>query len=1139
MSTPSEARELVSKGQSHYKERAYKKALVEWKQALEIYEREGKKREVGIISIYMTQALVKLGQHKEALVTCTQAVRILREVNEPSSLRTALLTMGRIMDNLGYVEEANRAFSQALEIQVPGEEKSKRVSLLIESGRLLAKSGSYQEGSGHLATAVKMTEQIDDTELRGEALTEYSRILQQLAAYDEAKNVQRQLIQLWGTAGKPKSRAHALLGLANIYQVEGYLDKAEELIEQARVVFSKASDETGLTLCEFHTARLLLEKGQPEQALPHGEAALQFFQKQKKSIIFAESALVVAQILDRLVQDVRALRLFDKAIEIFSQLGEQARSMQAHISKGKALLRLGKDKQSEQEFTQAIRYYQEHKRQKEEARIYIEVGETFYQLGRYPEAIEQSKMALLLLQNHPEEKLEIQGYRLLLNASRKVQRLEEELPFLQKAVKEANAKGRSLLATSLMVSLTQLNLDTQSPEQVKGTLEQAIHDEQLPMELRAEAALNLGLVLMRSAEYTEAAQYLSQAIKEFRDEPCFDISGAYYQLAEAYHNLEKPSLRKDALKGALSTLGPSNDEKLQGRVYFELAPLVEAEDSAKALDYYEKAARIFSEAEHPEEYYQTLLRQANLLTDSAEITDILKIIDQAIVIGEELDIPTDFSSENLPLSWNRMQHALEEAILIATHYYQKQNDRMIVDKVIDWSSPRKIAKLQPYLADNLGFERCVDLPKLLQEETNLLTQISVLRQQLAQLSPKSLPQDEYKSRQKELRAELTESLEKMNVNRNVIAAACPDPGRGMLPSDYKMPQKLVTLMPPDRRWILINYDVLLEKQRIVVTTLDHVGRHSIHTLPITPDLASVVQSLQAIKNSQELPPIADLRDIASFLYRSLIPSRLERELQSHNYGFLQFITDGFLNNVPFELVFDGKEYWGLKYPMAWAPDFQFFESTLKTKALAQTGVPSVVLGVNLSSEEQASRREVAEEIAKSFLASVPTRQGVTEPIVLFGSDFTRTLLSSNLEQPRSLLYFSTPTTLHHRKGEIPLQQPDSLRVIEIGVTTLFKGAPILVLDNSMRMDPIENGMSLAGFLRHLVTAGSPSIVFTRWRPERKLQPTFTQNLIRQLYGGDPIAVAMLHTRRKLASIGPPLHSWLSYSLCGNPFLTLI
>ena len=107
----------------------------------------------------------------------------------------------------------------------------------------------------------------------------------------------------------------------------------------------------------------------------------------------------------------------------------------------------------------------------------------------------------------------------------------------------------------------------------------------------------------------------------------------------------------------------------------------------------------------------------------------------------------------------------------------------------------------------------------------------------------------------------------------------------MLPKDYKMLQKLTALMPPDRRWIIINYDVLAERQRIVITTLDHVGRHNIHTLPISTDLSSVIETLQAITSTKQLPRMADLKDIASFLYRSLIPSRLERDLQKNSYGY--------------------------------------------------------------------------------------------------------------------------------------------------------------------------------------------------------------------------------------------------------------
>ncbi len=1139
MSSQPDADSLLEIGRTYYAKKAYSEALKAWQAAQAEYKKVGRKREVGITSAEMARAQMALNRKKEALVSCTQAVRILREVNDFVALREALLTMGQVMEDLGYFEEATRALNQAAEIQVPGEESRARVVLLIDISRALVRVGKNRESQAKLAEAVAITTHLDDQELQGETLAEYARILQLLYEYDKAETTLHQLIQLWDKAGQAELSAHAHLGLASNFLAKGYFDEAEKHIQQAKSVFSSSADRMGLALTEYHTARVLLKRGQPEPALPHGETALQFFEKEKNLVAYAESAIVVAQILEQLVQDVRSLRLFDKAIELFSQFGEPARSLQTRILKGKALLRLGKQKQAEQEFTQVIRYSQEHKLPEQEVGVYLQVGEMFYQLARFTEALEQSQLALNMLQNLSEEKLEVQAYRLFLNASKNAQRLEENLPFLHEAVKNAKAQGNNLLASSLSVSLAQVSLDIQSIDQTKEVLEKAIHDDQLPTELRAEAALNLGLVFMKNEQYTEAAQYLSQAIKEFSSEPSFDRSSAYYQLAEAYRYLNKPSLQKEALIGSLDTLGPQIDEGLRGRLFFELAPLIEAEDMPKALEYYEKAASIFSKGEYPQEYFESLQRQAQLQAESKDFTRANQVIELAIQVGEELDIPTEFKPDSLPLSWDHKQQALEEAIHIGVQQYQKEKSRDIMDKLIDWSSPRKIAKLHPFLADNLGFERCPDLQKLMQEEKSLLSQIGNLRWQLAQLSPKDTPQEEHKSQRESLQTELKETMKKINVNRNVIAAACPDPGRGMLPLDYKMLQKLSTLMPADRRWIVINYDVLPKRNLIIVTTLDHVGRHAVHTLPIPQDLVSVVQTLQHIKTANELPPIADLRDIASFLYRSLIPSLLERDLQSHTYGFLQFVTDDFLNNVPFELVFDGKDYWGLKYPMAWTPDFQFFESTLKTKALAQTGSPSVILGVKLDPESPAKRKHSAEEITKSFLGSVPTHQGVTEPIVLFGRDFTRALLSSNIDQPRSLLYFATPTTLHHRKGEIALQQPDSLRVIEIGVTTLFKGGPILILDEATRPEAREDGLSMTGFLRHLVTAGIPSIVFTRWQPESQLQPAFTQVLARQLYEGDPIAVAMLHTRRKLATKGPSPHSWLAYSLCGNPFPTLL
>ncbi len=559
MSTEPDANALFNIGREYYSKKAYKEALKAWKAAQEKYKQEGKTRESGVVSYEIGKALLALGQKKEALVSCTQAVRILREVNDPPILRKALLTMGQVMEELDYFEEANRSYNQALEIPVSGEDTRSQIVLLTKIGKSLARVGNYREAATRFEEAVKLTEKIEDIDLRGDTLGGYAQVLQQLDEHNKAEEILTKLIRLWDGAGKPELSAFTYLGLARTYLAEGYLNKAYATIQQAHSVFSNSDDKLGFALCEYHQARLVLRRGQPEEALPHGESALKYFEKQKNFLAYAETALVVAQILGRLVHDVRALRLFDKAVEIFVYLKEKARELQTHVLKGESLLRIGKRKEAEQEFTQAIRYYQEHARADQEAQIYVQVGEMFYELTQFGEATEQAKLALSLLQNLKEERLEIRGYRLLIQAIKGSQRIEEELPFLQDGLKRAESQGKSLLASTLVVSLAQVAFDTQPPNQVQTVLEKAIHDDQLPTELRTEAAINLGWVLMKTEQYSEAAQYLSQAIKDFGEEPGFDKNETYLQLAEAYRQLGKPNLQKEALLGALEASDPLGD----------------------------------------------------------------------------------------------------------------------------------------------------------------------------------------------------------------------------------------------------------------------------------------------------------------------------------------------------------------------------------------------------------------------------------------------------------------------------------------------------------------------------------------------------------------------------------------------------
>jgi tetratricopeptide (TPR) repeat protein len=1137
-SSQPEADALLAAGVKYYAEKAYERALDSWKTAQDFYEKAGTKRELGIVSSYMGRALAALERHKEALVSCTQAVRLLREVDEPAELQRALVTMGRTLETFGHIEEATRAFEQAAELHPSEEHSTERVGLLLELGSVLERAGHFSRSLSQYNDAAKLAETIGDRDLQADALTARARILQQMGSHQQATSVLQELSRLLSKMGKTALTAHALLGVASSLIAQGLIDKAQDTINDALALFAKSPDTLGELVAEYHLTRILLLRGLPTEALSHAERLLKEFEKERNLIGQAQSSLLVADILVRLGNEQRSLQMYECAANLFGEAQEQVHSLQARVSKGKALLRLGKQAEAEKEFSQALRFYREHQNSEQEVRTYLEVAELLNEQGHHDEALEQCKLAIQRLQDMKDEEAEIRAYDILLRSTQKGSRPQEALTLVQQALERARTQKKTLLTSSLSISLAQLTID-QAPEEAVRTLEHAIHSSQLPQERRAEVAVSLSKALLKQGQFAKAAQQLNQTIADGAALPGFDTAGAYYLLSEAYRHLQQPRLRKGSLEGALAHLPQSADELFRARLHAELGALIASDDQEKAIQEYQEAATLFDKLDSPQEESNALLEAATLLT-SLRHEEAKPLVEKALMIAEELDLePAQGTQHEQPsASYPHLQRAVEVALLVALADYGVGRERTSIADILDWSTRRKVAQLLPFLPPNLGFGRCADLPQLRQEETRLVQQTTTLLQTRAQLPRSEAAQKVSGNRRTELRSQLADLLNKLDVNRNVAAAACADPGRTLPPRNYRVLDKLMAIMPPDRRWVILNYDVLVERSRIIVTMIDHVGRHGSYALQISPDLPSIVGKFQAARTAEELPAAGELKDLGGYLYRSLVPGKLARDLETHPYGYLQILSDASLNQIPFELMFDGRDYWGLKYPMSWAPDSFFLESTLKTQALAPSATPSLLSAVNTTPDEWFKRRRTAKETAKAFLAAVRTSPAANEAPMLVGAEFNRDRLSEALNQPRKLVFLLTPTTMHHRKGEIALLQPDSLRALELGTTFGFSGAPILILNECVQLEASEDGHSLVAFLRCLTAAGATSVVFTRWLPTPSLQPQFAAELGKRLGDGDPISLALMHARRKLSSLQPSPQSWIPYTLCGNPFPSL-
>ncbi len=1133
MPDKSEADGLFSAGRKLYIEKEFTKALEALKSAQQLYTQIGEQQDAGVASGHVGLVLEALGKHREALVSYSQAVQLLRDSQEFTELKHALFRLGVLLEKLDYPKEAVKAFDQAADIHERLGEIKEQQELLLRAGVILERLGQLEASHSHFAKVVEISRTLPDSSLYIDALSSYARILLQLEDFQEAEIIFQKLIQLCNRAGEHTIQAHALLGLASTYVSRKQLDRAEDLIQQSEERFFASKDETGIPYIAFHRARINIHRGQLADALAQAEQALKAFQDCDDPVGRVQCHLILGQINEKLEQWKQALSHYDLAIETLEMLGNQTRSLQTRITKGKLLLQIGRERLAEREFSYVIKHHRESQSLDREARVYLEVAEKMIELGKYDRAREQSKSAIQRLQKTEDEEREILAYRILLKSSQSSGSLEEDLPILKEGLEKAKAHGKTGVVSSLTASLSLLSIDLEAPQDKEiATLEEALQDKLLPKTQRVEIAECLGVVLSKLERFAEAVQYLSQAISGYDIQPSYEKAKTYYLLSQAYQHLNQPQQRRDVLEKALASLPRSTDDLLRARILHQLASLMAEEDTETACKNYLLAAKLFEAQDIPDELFDALLGGATLLVKLKKTKLALQLVEQSLVLADELSIMIRDNGQQLQEGIH-IRQAAEVALYTATVHFEKHTSKALLERMYYWSSRRKTAILIPFLPEKLGYKGCKDLPILVQEKARLKEQARDLHLKIIQQETGESTQQDGENRQ-----QLDNLLAQIDAIRGMITESCIDPGKTLPPKEYNILSKVLAMMPKDRKWVLINYDILRSKNKIIVTWIDHRGYYGSSLLPLTKSLTSVVSHLRTVRDTTDLPPQTQLQKIGTRLYRFLIPTNLAKELRSEGYDYIQLVTDDFLHHLPFEVIFDGMQFWGLKYAVSWTPDMAFLENSMRARATI-TAPSTVVLGVKTGDEKQRSGKHVAEEITKTFLAAVPiSHEHVGEPVVLFGRDFTRELLIESCNKSCKLLFLSTPTVIHCRKGEIALRQPDSIRAIELGITTKIDGEPALVLDYCIQSEPREDGLSLAAFLRCLKAAGATAIIFTRWPPKQNTRAFFASTIATQLYDGKPLAVALQQARLMMSTKYTTSSSWLAYSLCGNPYPTL-
>ncbi|MGH7232291.1 MAG: tetratricopeptide repeat protein, partial [Nitrospiraceae bacterium] len=228
---------LMQQGTQAFQRGAFEQALANWKEAAQLYERAGNKRNQIRALLQEAQAAQALGQVQPALQDLELALSLVQQVDDPVLMATVFGSLGHVYLANRQTDAAAHYLDQALEIARQLNQPALKAAVLNEIGILQAMETHYQEALAAYGESVSLADEAGHKTLAVRARLNAARAAIQFARHAEAKaRLDEAAESLQGVApSHDKAAALVNLGL-------GYADARHGLPDMSDVLLLRASD---------------------------------------------------------------------------------------------------------------------------------------------------------------------------------------------------------------------------------------------------------------------------------------------------------------------------------------------------------------------------------------------------------------------------------------------------------------------------------------------------------------------------------------------------------------------------------------------------------------------------------------------------------------------------------------------------------------------------------------------------------------------------------------------------------------------------------------------------------------------------------------------------------------------------------
>jgi len=289
-------------------------ALKNYKAALEIRQRIGDRRGVGVTLRNLASMQRELGRYEEAIQSIKDALTISQEIGDKEGLAYGYSELGDIQEVAGRPEAALAAYQEGLKIVRDIDDPVNLSRGLASVGYINSVLGRYVEAFIFLKESLAKRREIGDKTEIVRSLIDLGLVEQLQGRFEEALKYDTEGLTMAREIGDKVEIGVLSANLSNIHEDQGEYGPALSLLKDAQEQAKQVNDTTLITTCLVYLGSVRRQLGDAQGADSALKEALRLAGEMKNSPLLAEALSTQAALLLEGGERARALDVAREAV---------------------------------------------------------------------------------------------------------------------------------------------------------------------------------------------------------------------------------------------------------------------------------------------------------------------------------------------------------------------------------------------------------------------------------------------------------------------------------------------------------------------------------------------------------------------------------------------------------------------------------------------------------------------------------------------------------------------------------------------------------------------------------------------------------------------------------------------------------